>query len=163
MNALEKQISSNRTSRKRSSQNPAHVLAAHAVDAMIDKKARDITVMDMRQVSGVADYFVICTGDSDLQIKAVADAIRERIREQCDERPWHTEGANHRQWVLLDYVDVVAHIFNQEKRQFYDLERLWGDAPSEDVADDATSTDVQLLQKAAETSAARRKKAGADG
>ncbi len=163
MNALEKQISSNRKSRKRSSQNPAHVLAAHAVDAMIDKKAHDITVMDMRQVSGVADYFVICTGDSDLQIKAVADAIRERIREQCDERPWHTEGTNHRQWVLLDYVDVVAHIFTQDKRQFYDLERLWGDAPSEDVADDASSIDVELLQKAAETSAAHRKKAGADG
>lgn len=163
MNALEKQISSNRKSRKRSSQNPAHVLAAHAVDAMIDKKAHGITVMDMREVSGVADYFVICTGDSDLQIKAVADAIRERIREQCDERPWHTEGTNHRQWVLLDYVDVVAHIFNPDKRQFYDLERLWGDAPSEDVADDATSIDVELLQKAAETSAAHRKKAGADG
>lgn len=163
MNALEKQISSNRKSRKRSSQNPAHVLAAHAVDAMIDKKAHDITVMDMRQVSGVADYFVICTGDSDLQIKAVADAIRERIREQCDERPWHTEGTNHRQWVLLDYVDVVAHIFTQDKRQFYDLERLWGDAPSEDVANDASSIDVELLQKAAETSAAHRKKAGADG
>lgn len=164
MNALEKQISSTRKTKKRSSRNPAHVLAAHAVDAMLDKKAREITVIDMRQVSGVADYFVICTGDSDLQIKAVADAIRERIREQCDERPWHTEGTNHRQWVLLDYVDVVAHIFSREKRQFYDLERLWGDAAHETVPDDASaSTEVKLLQSAAESSAARQTKAGADG
>ena len=160
MNALEKQISSTRKSKKRTSQNPAHVLAAHAVDAMLEKKAHDITVMDMRKVSGVADYFVICTGDSDLQIKAVADAIRERIREQCEERPWHTEGSNHWQWVLLDYVDVVAHIFSREKREFYDLERLWGDAPKESVDEEGASTDVKLLQAAAESSAARQKKAG---
>lgn len=160
MNALEKQISSTRKSKKRTSQNPAHVLAAHAVDAMLEKKAHAITVMDMRKVSGFADYFVICTGDSDLQIKAVADAIRERIREQCDERPWHTEGTNHWQWVLLDYVDVVAHIFNREKREFYDLERLWGDAPKEEVDEEGASTDVELLQSAAESSVARQKKAG---
>lgn len=162
MNALEKQISSTRKSRKRTSQNPAHVLAAHVVDAMLEKKAHDVTVMDMRQVSGVADYFVICTGDSDLQIRAIADSIRERTKEQCAERPWHTEGTNHWQWVLLDYVDVVAHIFNQEKRQFYDLERLWGDAPRENVPDDAASTDVRLLQSAAESSASRRKQTGSD-
>lgn len=131
---------------------------------MLEKKAHGITVMDMRQVSGVADYFVICTGDSELQIKAVADAIRERIRAECEERPWHTEGTNHWQWVLLDYVDLVAHIFNADKRQFYDLERLWGDAPREEVAEDAaSSTEVQLLQRAAENSATRRKKAGSDG
>ena len=164
MNALEKQISSTRKSKKRATQNPPHVLAAHAVDAMLEKKAHGITVMDMRQVSGVADYFVICTGDSELQIKAVADAIRERIRSECDERPWHTEGTNHWQWVLLDYVDLVAHLFNADKRQFYDLERLWGDAPREEIAEDAaSSTEVQLLQRAAENSAARRKKAGSDG
>lgn len=162
MNALEKQISSTRKAKKRTSQNPPHVLAAHAVDAMLEKKAHNISLMDMRQVSGVADYFVICTGDSELQIKAVADSIRERIKEQCEERPWHTEGTNHWQWVLLDYVDVVAHIFNPEKRQFYDLERLWGDAPREAVADDASSTDVKLLQAAAESSVARRRKAGGD-
>lgn len=160
MSSLEKQISTARKSKKRSTPNAAHVLAAHAVDAMLDKKAHDVTVMDMRKVSGVADFFVIGTGDSDLQIKAVSDAIRERIREQCDERPWHSEGTNNWQWVLLDYVDVVAHIFSPEKRAFYDLERLWGDAPSEQVSEDATSTDVRLLQQAAEEGTSARKAGG---
>lgn len=162
MSSLEKQISTTRKAKKRSTPNPAHVLAAHAVDAMFDKKAHDVTVMDMRKVSGVADFFVIGTGDSDLQIRAVADAIRERIGEQCDERPWHTEGTNNWQWVLLDYVDVVAHIFSPEKRTFYDLERLWGDAPMERLPDEGAATDVELLQAAARegTSPTKRKAGG---
>lgn len=162
MSSLEKQISTTRKAKKRSNPNPAHVLAAHAVDAMLDKKAHDVTVMDMRKVSGVADFFVIGTGDSDLQIRAAADTIRERIREQCGERPWHTEGTNNWQWVLLDYVDVVAHIFSPEKRNFYDLERLWGDAPIERVTDDGASTDVELLQAAAREGTAAQRKAGGD-
>lgn len=148
MSSLEKQIGSARKAKKRATSNPAHVLAAHAVDAMLDKKAHDVTVMDMRDVSGVADYFVMCTGDSDIQVKAIADEIRERIKSECQERPWHTEGAGHHQWVLLDYVDVVAHIFDHERRGFYDLERLWGDAPRERVPDDGSSDDVELLKKA---------------
>lgn len=163
MSSLEKQISATRKTKKRSTPNPAHVLAAHVVDAMLEKKAHDISVMDMRQVSGVADYFVIGTGDSDLQMKAVSDAIQDRIRENCGERPWHTEGTNSWQWVLLDYVDVVAHVFNAEKREFYNLERLWGDAPREEVPDEASATDVKLLQKAAEASASGKRKAGGDG
>ncbi|NKO01022.1 ribosome silencing factor, partial [Weissella cibaria] len=98
----------------------------------------------------VADYFVLCTGDSDLQIKAIADAVEERIREACRERPWHREGYEHRQWVLIDYVDLVVHIFNPEKRLFYDLERLWGDAPAERVPDDGDAAGVQLLREPAE-------------
>lgn len=149
MSSIEKQISSARKKRKKAPSNPSHVLAAYAVDAMMDKKARDVTVMDMREVSGVADYFVIGTGDSDIQIKAIADEIRERIKGECQERPWHTEGTNHHQWVLLDYVDMVAHIFDQERRGFYDLERLWGDAPRESVPEDGSSSDVALLATSA--------------
>ena len=82
-----------------------------------------------------------------MQVKAIYDAIEDRIREQAQERPWHVEGAEHRQWVLLDYVDLVVHVFLAEKRAFYDLERLWGDAPIEQVPDDAASSDdVSLLQ-----------------
>lgn len=136
--------------RKRSSRNPAHVLASHVVEAMLEKKGHDVVVMDMRNVSGVADFFVLCTGDSDLQIKAIAESIRERIREQADEKPWHTEGGDHWQWVLLDYVDVVAHIFNAEKRTFYNLERLWGDAPNEQVPDNGSASDVEILRDAAQ-------------
>ncbi len=109
-------------------------LVAHVVEAMLDKKARDVTVLDMREVAGFVDYFVIGTGDSALQIKAITEAIRERVRTQCDEKPWHMEGADAWQWVLLDYVDVVAHVFSPDKRAFYDLERLWGDAPKQQVA-----------------------------
>lgn len=130
---------------RRSTQNPVGALAAAAVDAMLDKKAHQVTVMDMRGVSGVADVFVIGTGESDLQIKAIADAVTEKIREGYSEKPWHTEGYDGRQWVLLDYVDLVVHVFSHEKRNFYDLERLWGDAPTEEVPADASSEDVALL------------------
>lgn len=125
---------------------PAHVLAQHAVDAALDKKARDLVVMDMRQVSGVADFFVLCTGESDLQIRAIADAVEERIAQQCQERPWHIEGRDHLQWVLLDYVNMVVHIFTPEKRAFYNLERLWGDAPQESVPETGSGATVRLLQ-----------------
>lgn len=125
---------------------PVQALTAGAIDAVLDKKAREVVVMDMRQVSGVADFFVLCNGESDLQIKAIVDAVRERLREQFEERPWHMEGYEHRQWVVLDYVDLVVHVFSTEKRAFYDLERLWGDAPREVVAPDASSATVALLQ-----------------
>ena len=134
--------------KKRKTPTPARVLAAHAVEAAIDKKATDIVVLDMRQVSGVADYFIICTGASDLQVKAIFEAIEERIKEACQERPWPREGTDHRQWVLIDYVDLVIHIFSPEKRAFYDLERLWGDAPLERVAEEASSAaDIHMLQE----------------
>lgn len=131
---------------QRTTTNPARVLARHAVEAALEKKAHDIVVMDVRNISGVADYFVLCTGEVDLQIKAIVEAIRLRIKEQCGERPWHVEGHDHLQWVLLDYVDLVVHVFSEEKRGFYSLERLWGDAPLERVADDASADDVKLLQ-----------------
>lgn len=123
------------------------MLAIHAVDAVLSKKAHDVTVLDMRGVSGVADYFVMCTGDSDLQIRAIADAVDERLREELGERPWHREGYEHLQWVLLDYVDLVVHIFSQEKRTFYGLERLWGDAPVEQVPEDGSGESVKILQE----------------
>lgn len=134
--------------KKRATPTPAHEIASHAIDAVLDKKAVDVVVMDMRNVSGVADFFLICTGESDRQVKAVADAVREKVREACSELPWHSEGLDHLQWVLLDYVDVVVHIFDAEKRAFYDLERLWGDAPSELVPEGGSAADVALLQSA---------------
>ena len=134
--------------KKRGRRNSSSLLARHAVDAILDKKGHDVVVMDMRDVSGVADFFVLATGDSDLQIRAITDAVQTRIREQCDERPWHSEGQEHYHWVLIDYVDLVVHIFNQEKRSFYDLERLWGDAPIEEVPDDGSAADVEMLHDA---------------
>ncbi len=112
-------------------QTPVHVLVQHAVEAAMDKKAEDVVVMDMRAVSGLADYFVICTGASDLQVKAIHENVEDRIKAACGERPWHREGEEFRQWVLLDFVDLVVHVFLPERRAFYDLERLWKDAPQE--------------------------------
>ena len=124
---------------------PVNDLARTAVDAVLDKKAHDILVMDMRAVSGVADIFVLCTGDSDLQVKAIADSVRDKVREVHGERPWHVEGYDHRQWVLLDYVDLVVHVFLEERRAFYGLERLWGNAPREAVSETGSGADVALL------------------
>ena len=114
-------------------------LVNEAVEAALSKKARDIVIMDLRTVNGPATYFVLCTGDSELQIKAIVDGIRERVREQIGERPWHVEGYASKQWVLVDYVDTVVHVFDPERRAFYNLERLWADAPIEHVEDDASA------------------------
>ena len=127
---------------KRSTHRPARDLARFAVEAMQSKKAVDITVIDVRDVSGVTDYFVICTGESDMQVRAIAEAVREQVKEQAGERPWKREGMQHNQWVVLDYVNVVVHVFDRERRSFYDLERLWGDAPVEHVAEDADTVDL---------------------
>jgi len=131
---------------RKSPRNPGYVLAARAVDAMADKKASDITILDLRGVSGMADFFVIATGDSDLQIRAIANGVRDLIEEECDERPWKEEGTDALQWVLLDYVDLVVHVFTPQKREHYGIERLWGEATSETVPDDGDASDVQLLQ-----------------
>ena len=132
---------------KRATRIPATQLAACAVDAVLEKKARDVVVMDVRGISGVADIFVLCTGDSDVQIKAIAESVRDELRSQHGERPWHIEGLDHLQWVLLDYVDVVVHVFADERRTFYDLERLWGDATVVSVPADGSSESVAFLKE----------------
>lgn len=105
----------------------AKIIAA----GMQEKKAEDIVQLDLREVKGaVTDFFVICTGNSDTQVQAIADSIQEMTREKLNERVWHSEGYKAGQWVLLDYVNVVAHVFLRDNRQFYGLEELWADAPS---------------------------------
>jgi ribosome-associated protein len=91
------------------------------------KKAVDVVVLDMRAVTDMTDYFVICTGTVDIHVKTIADAIVEGMKEE-GERSWHLEGTGRLQWVLIDFVDVVVHVFQPETRNFYALERLWGDA-----------------------------------
>jgi ribosome-associated protein len=122
--------------KRRATPTPARVIARLAVEALHAKKGTDITVIDVRHVSGVTDYYVIATGASDLQVRALVESVEDRIREEAAEKPWKREGIEHLQWVVLDYVDVVVHVFDRDRRSFYDLERLWGDAPSEQVADE---------------------------
>ncbi len=119
--------------KKRSGQISVQVLAREALTAIQEKKASDVVIMDMHEVSGLADYFILCSGTSDIQVRAVKESVETRLKRECQEMPWHVEGAEHRQWILLDYVDLVVHIFTPERREFYDLERLWSDAPTEKV------------------------------
>ena len=121
--------------KKRETTASVQSLTKEAVAAAQEKKAQDIVIMDMREVSGLADFFVICTGLSDLQVKAIVESVETRLKTTFGERPWHTEGLDHRQWVLMDYVDLVVHVFSPERRTFYDLERLWSDAPREEVTE----------------------------
>ncbi|MCX7694393.1 MULTISPECIES: ribosome silencing factor [Caloramator] len=92
-----------------------------------EKKARDIKILDVKGLSEIADYFVICSGTSTIQVKAIADEIEEKMAEKGYEIN-HKEGYNSGKWILLDYGEVIAHIFYEEDREFYDLERLWIDA-----------------------------------
>jgi ribosome-associated protein len=107
-----------------------------AVAAAEDRKAVDLKVLHLQQVSDFTDYFLICSGTNERQVQAIADAVEERLRANRV-RPLHIEGYNRAQWVLLDYGDLVVHVFLEEPRRFYALERLWGDAP--DVTADFAS------------------------
>ena len=98
--------------------------------AASSKKALDIVLIDMRKIPSVADYFIIASGTSTTQVKAIADNIIKKLSEK-KEKLWHIEGQGESLWVLLDYGDVVVHIFYEETRRFYCLERLWGDVPQE--------------------------------
>jgi ribosome-associated protein len=107
------------------------------VKGMQEKKASDIVVMDLRKIkNAVADFFVICSGNSDKQLDAISDSIDAEVFKKFQENPWHTEGKNNKEWMLLDYINVVAHVFRKDRRAFYALERLWGDADITEIDDD---------------------------
>jgi len=109
------------------------ILARSIAKLTLTKKASDVLMMDLRQVTTMTDYFVICSADSDTQMKAIADAVEDGL-EKKGVRLWHRE-AGSQQWILLDYVDVVLHVFHKNARSYYNLERLWGDAVMEPLTD----------------------------
>jgi len=100
------------------------LLAAEAAD---DKKAVDIEILDVRELTIIADYFVICSGNSETQVKAIANGIEESLSES-DIEPQKVAGKQESRWILMDYADVIIHIFHKDEREFYELERLWADA-----------------------------------
>lgn len=114
-------------------------LARHCTELMMEKKAGDIVLLDVRGLTDIADFFVVCSCDNDTHVKAVAENIRE-VLGKADIRPWKTEGWQGMNWIILDYVEVVAHVFYHEKRHFYKLERLWSDAKIEHITDQVEST-----------------------
>ena len=99
------------------------------VDGMLDKKATDVLVMDLRGINGAfTDFFILCNGNSDTQVDAISDSIEEFVEKSTMQNVWHKEGKKNKEWILLDYVDVIANVFKKETRAFYNLEQLWGDA-----------------------------------
>jgi ribosome-associated protein len=103
-------------------------LARLAAELALTKKAEEVLLLDLRKVSAAADYVLLASGASDVQVKAIADAIVEGLEKE-GVPVWHVEGYANRRWILIDLVDVVVHVLHKEAREFYALERLWGDAP----------------------------------
>ena len=102
---------------------------------MLNKKAEDILLLDIREVSSIADYFVICSGGSDTHVKAITQEVMKSMK-KAKIKLLHEEGYSYATWVLLDYIDVVVHVFQDEVREYYKLEELWGDAPREIIEDE---------------------------
>ena len=121
-------------SKKIKAVSPSKVLAEVVVKGMQEVKGHEIRLLDLTKIKGaVCDYFVVCHGDSNTQVEAIARSIEKQTGKELKEKPWHIEGKENAEWVLLDYVDVVAHIFYREAREFYNIEGLWADAPTEKI------------------------------
>ncbi len=145
---------------------------AHAIAGLaLTKKAADVVIMDLRGLTTMTDFFVVCSADSDVQIRAIADAVDDGMEEKGS-GPWHRESGSSN-WVLLDFVDVVVHIFHRNTRGFYNLEKLWGDAkisraddaaprkaPARKTSRAKTGTTTRV-RKSAKTERAGKKKARA--
>jgi ribosome-associated protein len=113
-------------------------LADVAVRGLQDRKGMDIVVLNLKELkNAVADYFIICSASSDTQLDALARSVEEEVEKVTGQAPWQSEGRTNREWILLDYVDVVVHVFLRDRRQFYALEELWGDAEITHIEDTA--------------------------
>lgn len=114
----------------------SELLCNSIVEGMKDNKAKNIVVLDLRKIeNAVTDFFVICSGDSTTQVEGIASSVTRLVRKEVQEKPWHQEGKGNNQWILLDYVNVVTHIFFHEQRDYYELEELWADAVRSDIPD----------------------------
>jgi ribosome-associated protein len=136
------------TGRRTRAKTPARRAAAKlpkaivcAVRAARDKKAEDVIVLDLQNAGGFTDYFVICTGGNARQVTAIADSVRETLKNELEERPALTEGVDRSEWILLDYFNFVVHVFSRECRAFYGLERLWGNAERHEFPDETRRSD----------------------
>ncbi|MBU3659882.1 MAG: ribosome silencing factor [Flavobacteriales bacterium] len=120
--------------RKTKSITESELLCKTIVEGMQENKAKNIVVLDLRHLtSAVCDFFVICSGDSSTHVDGISNATSRFTRKVLQEKPWHIEGKNNSEWILLDYIDVVAHIFYKDARGFYQIEELWADAIRTDI------------------------------
>ena len=110
-------------------------LKNHVINGMKEKKAKEIVCIDLRSVkNAIADFFVVCHADSKTHVDAIADSVEDYVLSHAGEAPGHKEGVANAEWILLDYVTVIAHIFLHEQREFYGIERLWADAEIQQIA-----------------------------
>jgi ribosome-associated protein len=119
-------------------------MAIAAAQSASSKKAHDVLVLDMREVFILTDFFVICSGNTDRQVGSIVEAVEKGLAAKGIKKPARREGEQHKRWVLLDYIDIVVHVFRAEEREYYEIERLWKDAPIvdwEDEPDRAKATD----------------------
>ena len=104
-------------------------LSKFIANCMDDKKAEDIRIINLKKIeNSVTDYFVLATGNSNIHIDAIADGVQKNVLKKYNERPWKKEGIENKEWILIDFVNVVAHIFDEKRRNMYELEKLWGDS-----------------------------------
>jgi len=114
----------------------AENLSKYIVKGIQEKKGTNIVILNLKGIgNAIAEYFIICTGTSDTQIDAIAESVEKEVQDGGQERPWHREGFQNKEWILLDYVNVVLHIFRNDVRSFYGLEELWGDAILTEIED----------------------------
>ncbi len=118
----------------------SYLLAKKIASLSIEKKAYDVVLIEIKEIASFTDYFVICSADSETQVKAIADHIDEEMKKN-GVPVWHSEGYESLRWVLLDFVDVVVHIFHKETRDYYNIEKLWGDAKLEIIVDELEKTE----------------------
>jgi ribosome-associated protein len=122
-------VAKEKISRKKKAAPEVNILLEAVVHGMSEIKAKDIVIMDLRSVgNAMADYFVVCHGGSNTQVQAIADSVERETMKLANEKPLHVEGVRNAAWILMDYVDIVVHIFDKDSRTFYALEELWADA-----------------------------------
>lgn len=133
------------------------IFAKQIAELIQTKKGYDIKILEVKKISSIADYFVICSADSDRQVKAIADEVDDKLSAngiKCI----HREGYESLSWVILDYFDVIVHVFKAESRNFYNLEKLWGDAPVIEIKEETSSTKPKSTIKKTSNSSSRTKK-----
>ncbi|EMQ96564.1 MULTISPECIES: ribosome silencing factor [Xanthomarina] len=107
----------------------ADLLIATILSGIEDVKGEDINILDLRDIENtVCDYFIICEGNSNTQVNAIVNSIQKKVSKELKDKPWHIEGEDNAEWVLMDYVNIVVHVFQKHIREYYDIESLWGDA-----------------------------------
>ena len=108
---------------------PTDQLITSIIGGIEDVKGKEITILDLREIENtVCDYFIICEGSSNTQVNAIVGSVQKQVSKTLKDKPWHVEGTENAEWVLMDYVNVVVHVFQKHIREYYDIEELWGDA-----------------------------------